>query len=126
MIVTTFVTTNYPRNLANLISGARRTYHLLRTYFPVFLDIPEAQRASLTRYKTSQHANKTCSPSGRSDSLGQTEVCVLQERELELVVLADRHKCTGRVEALRHTIEVSSRSVHELAHTHVRKQEECE
>ena len=47
-------------------------YHLLGANLPVFLNVPEAQRAG-----------------GRRDSLGQSEIGILEERELELVVLTD-------------------------------------
>lgn len=39
-------------------------------------------------------------PDGRGDGLGQTEVGVLEERELELVVLANRDERPGCVKAI--------------------------
>ena len=66
-------------------------YHLLGANLPVLLNVPEAQRAG-----------------GRRDSLGQSEIGILEERELELVVLADRDQCAGCVQALPRT-RVNSR-----------------
>ena len=59
------------------------TCHLLRADLPVALDVPEAQG--------------TC---GRRDRLSKTKVSVLQERELKLVVLADRDERSGSIQAL--------------------------
>ena len=59
------------------------TCHPLRADLPVALDVPEAQG--------------TC---GRRDRLSKAEVGVLQERELKLVVLADRDKRSRSIQAL--------------------------
>ena len=61
----------------------RRAHHSLRADLPVALDVPEAQG--------------TC---GRRDRLSKTKVSVLQERELKLVVLADRDERSGSIQAL--------------------------
>jgi hypothetical protein len=59
----------------------RNHEHALRGDLPVFLDVPEPERRC-----------------GRRDRLGEAEVRVVQERELELVVLADRDERARRVE----------------------------
>ena len=59
------------------------TCHSLRANLPVSLNVPEAQG--------------TC---GRRDRLSKAEVGVLQERELKLVVLADRDERSGSIQAL--------------------------
>ena len=57
--------------------------HRLRRDLPVPLDVPEAERAD-----------------GGRDCLRQAQVRVLQERELELVILADRYEGPGGVQTL--------------------------
>ena len=59
------------------------TCHSLRADLPVALDVPETQG--------------TC---GRRYRLSKAEVGVLQERELKLVVLADRDERSGSIQAL--------------------------
>ena len=88
-IVTTFVTTNCPSARSAPGSTRRRrergqgTHHLLGADLPPFLYVPEAERAG-----------------GARDRLREPEVRVLQERERELVVLAERHERARRVQAL--------------------------
>ena len=60
-----------------------RTDHLLGANLPVSLYIPKAKGAHCW-----------------GDSLGEAEVCILQEREAELVVLTDRNQRPGGVETL--------------------------
>ena len=65
------------------MSGKCSTNHLLRADLPPLLNVPEPERARR-----------------RCDRLREPKVGVLQERERELVILADRHQCAGGVQAL--------------------------
>jgi hypothetical protein len=59
------------------------SYHFLGADFPIPLYVPKAKGA---------HCG--------GDSLREAEVRILQEREAEFVILADRNQCAGRIEAL--------------------------
>ena len=84
-IVTTLVTTNWDSLSVPEQSKHEtgRAHHSLRADLPVALDVPEPERAC-----------------GGRDGLGEPDVRVLEEREVELVVLADRDECAGGIQAL--------------------------
>jgi len=85
-IVTTFVTTNC--SIDSQINDADEnsaTYHLLRTNLPISLDIPESESTDCRR-----------------NSLRETQVCILQERETELVVLTYGDEGSSSIKPLSH------------------------
>lgn len=60
-----------------------RPHHILGRNFPVSLDVPKAEGANRGR-----------------DGLCKTQIGVLQEAELELIVLADVDECPRSVQTL--------------------------
>lgn len=59
------------------------TYHLLRADLPVLLNVPECKSA---------HRG--------GDGLCETKIRILQEREFEFVILANRYQCARRIQTL--------------------------
>jgi hypothetical protein len=43
----------------------------------------------------------TISPDGGCDCLRETEIGILEERKLKMLILADRHQCSCGIETLR-------------------------
>lgn len=73
------------------------TYHLLRTNFPVFLDIPKAQSAVIRASEDVAIRLTSGSPDSRSHGLREAEIRIVQKRELELVILTNGYKCAGGI-----------------------------
>lgn len=77
--------------------------HLLRANLPVPLDVPEAKRATGTvssRFRKGR-ASLGCVPGSGGNGLGEPEIGVVQERERELIVLADRDERACSVQPLQ-------------------------
>ena len=91
------------RRASLLIYLVDEAYHILRRDFPVPLDIPKAERTVKPYQRVRWKPPCSCSdlPCSGSDSLREPEVCDIQKRELEVIVLTDGHQGSCGVETLR-------------------------
>ena len=80
--------------------------HFLRADFPVPLNVPETERAiqAVSSVLGMWRARRGCVPGGGRDGLGEPEVGVIQERERELVVLADGDERARSIQPLQPSV----------------------